>query len=397
MSNRLIKSRNKRDITLEVLEAYYDTPLRHVSQKVGLSITMLKKICRSYGIQRWPHRQIRSINRSIAKICQHSETDFHQKPEEVQEQIKRLENKKRLIICGASSGLQSNVRNAIFQAGAEELANGYSSSDNLEGEGSLTPAPPTNASRNDSCMVGNEISKNAVRKVLTQLEKRVEVKALKNSGKRNHKGSGGKNLAELSKATFNNNCDSTPPFTPDYRFVMKKSHQGNEEHLGVPEWHPQARIKTVKPEHLPVCHPVATSHDFPGLHLIQNNCHEEELRKNIDMHGVMHTLSTSSSSNPPPGMLMNSSILVDHGHENFTHSNDTWEPPVSTYSLMSSPRFLFDISNFKEPLAYKTKQVEIVEPDSEYEEEVELLQGQVCMSLGALPPSPGARYIRLSP
>ncbi len=384
MSNRLIKSRNTRDITLEELEAHYDTPLRHVSRKMGLSTTMLKKICRRYGIQRWPHRQIRSIDRSIARIWQGGETASQQKPGEVQERIKRLENKKRFVICGASSGLQPNIRNAIFQAGAEELANGYSSSDSSEGEGSGTPALPTNASRNVSWMVSGKISKNmAVRKALTQLEKRVEAKALKSSDKRNHKAPGGDKLAKPSKATFNNNdYVSTPPFTPGFRFVMKKCHQGNEEDLGVPESHPQVGIKTVKPEHLPICHPVATSSDLPGLHLMQNNCHEEGTRESIDMHGAMHTLCSNLSSIPPPGMLMNSSMEMDHGHEKFSHSNDTWEPPLSTCSLLSSPRFLFEISNFTEALANKAKQVEIVES----EEEVELLGEQVRMPLEALPP-----------
>ncbi len=397
-SHLMPKSRNRRDITLEDLEDHYDTPLRHVSQKMGLSITMLKKICRRFGIQRWPHRQIRSINRSIAKICKDGETASQQKPGEVQEQIKRLENKRRLIICGASSGLQPNIRNAIFQAGAEELVNGYSSSDSSEGEGSGVPASPTNASRNVSWMVGDEIPKNmAVREALTQLGKRVEAKALKSRDNRNHKASGGDKLAKPSKATFNNNdCVSTPPVTPGFRFVIKKCHQGNEEDLGVLESHPQVGIKTVKPEHLPIFHPVATSFDLPGLHLMQNNCHEEGTRENIDMHGAMHTRSSNLSSTPPPGMLINSSMEMDHDHEKFSHSNDTWEPPLSTYSLLSSPRFLFEISNFTEPLANKAKQVEMVESDSESEEEVELLGGQVRMPLEALPPPPWIRYMKLA-
>ncbi|CAI5740620.1 unnamed protein product [Hyaloperonospora brassicae] len=43
-------------------------PIAAVAQKFGICATLLKKICRRHGIQRWPHRQIRSLQRSIGVL-----------------------------------------------------------------------------------------------------------------------------------------------------------------------------------------------------------------------------------------------------------------------------------------------------------------------------------------
>ncbi|KAG5191398.1 RWP-RK domain-containing protein, partial [Tribonema minus] len=48
-------------LTLADLERYYSHPLAEASRELGLSATMLKKVCRSFGIKRWPHRQLASI------------------------------------------------------------------------------------------------------------------------------------------------------------------------------------------------------------------------------------------------------------------------------------------------------------------------------------------------
>ena len=40
-------------------------PIAAVAHKFGICVTLLKKICRRHGIQRWPHRQIRGLQKSI--------------------------------------------------------------------------------------------------------------------------------------------------------------------------------------------------------------------------------------------------------------------------------------------------------------------------------------------
>ncbi|CAM9775667.1 unnamed protein product [Chrysoparadoxa australica] len=114
------RSASKR-ITLEALEAQYNVPLIDVAKSFGLSITMLKKICRKFGIQRWPHRQIRSLNRAICQLRQKEATASAADSAELARQIDKLDKKKRLVTKGASSGLQSTLRNAIFLANPEEI------------------------------------------------------------------------------------------------------------------------------------------------------------------------------------------------------------------------------------------------------------------------------------
>ncbi|KAE9317082.1 hypothetical protein PF008_g18847 [Phytophthora fragariae] len=52
-------------VQLEDLRACFNMPIAAVARKFGICATLLKKICRRHGIQRWPHRQIRSLQKSI--------------------------------------------------------------------------------------------------------------------------------------------------------------------------------------------------------------------------------------------------------------------------------------------------------------------------------------------
>lgn len=52
-------------VQLEDLRRCFNMPIAAVARKFGICATLLKKICRRHGIQRWPHRQIRSLQKSI--------------------------------------------------------------------------------------------------------------------------------------------------------------------------------------------------------------------------------------------------------------------------------------------------------------------------------------------
>ncbi|RLN49803.1 hypothetical protein BBJ28_00013684 [Nothophytophthora sp. Chile5] len=52
-------------VQLEDLRQCFNMPIAAVARKFGICATLLKKICRRHGIQRWPHRQIRSLQKSI--------------------------------------------------------------------------------------------------------------------------------------------------------------------------------------------------------------------------------------------------------------------------------------------------------------------------------------------
>ncbi|CAM9617884.1 unnamed protein product, partial [Chrysoparadoxa australica] len=55
-------------VKLVDLERHFDYPIEEVSKKMGVSTTIIKRLCRKHGIKRWPYRQIRSINRSMQHV-----------------------------------------------------------------------------------------------------------------------------------------------------------------------------------------------------------------------------------------------------------------------------------------------------------------------------------------
>ena len=59
----------------ECLANYYELPLKEVAVKFGVCTTTLKKVCRLYGINRWPHRKIKAINKTIEKLEEQQKKD----------------------------------------------------------------------------------------------------------------------------------------------------------------------------------------------------------------------------------------------------------------------------------------------------------------------------------
>lgn len=45
-------------VTLRDLERYFEYPIEEVSKMMGVSTTIIKRLCRKYGIKRWPYRQV---------------------------------------------------------------------------------------------------------------------------------------------------------------------------------------------------------------------------------------------------------------------------------------------------------------------------------------------------
>jgi len=57
--------RTSSQLTIEAVSPYFSQSIQTASKKLGVCCTLLKKICRKYGINRWPYRKIQSIERSI--------------------------------------------------------------------------------------------------------------------------------------------------------------------------------------------------------------------------------------------------------------------------------------------------------------------------------------------
>jgi hypothetical protein len=52
-------------LTVQDLSVHFNLPIADAAKKFGVCATVLKKICRSVGIPRWPYRKITSIDRMI--------------------------------------------------------------------------------------------------------------------------------------------------------------------------------------------------------------------------------------------------------------------------------------------------------------------------------------------
>ena len=52
-------------VTLGDLERYFEYPIEEVSKMMGVSTTIIKRLCRKYGIKRWPYRQVILLVRPV--------------------------------------------------------------------------------------------------------------------------------------------------------------------------------------------------------------------------------------------------------------------------------------------------------------------------------------------
>ena len=77
----LVEKRKKRAATkdiarlaLEDLAKYFDLPIVEASKNLKVGLTVLKKKCREFGIPRWPHRKIKSLDSLIRdlQVCSFS-------------------------------------------------------------------------------------------------------------------------------------------------------------------------------------------------------------------------------------------------------------------------------------------------------------------------------------
>lgn len=55
-------------IALSDLAKYFDLPIVEASKNLNIGLTVLKKKCREFGIPRWPHRKIKSLDGLIRDL-----------------------------------------------------------------------------------------------------------------------------------------------------------------------------------------------------------------------------------------------------------------------------------------------------------------------------------------
>ncbi|CAM9139107.1 unnamed protein product [Chrysoparadoxa australica] len=114
-------------LPVSTLERHYHTPLNVAAKELNVSLTMLKKLCRQYGVKRWPHRQVTSLDKSIRRLQSKLDAAMADKgsrnisTEALEEKLEQVQMKRMLIVKTASAGLEPTVLNAIFATRPGEL------------------------------------------------------------------------------------------------------------------------------------------------------------------------------------------------------------------------------------------------------------------------------------
>ncbi|KAJ0397611.1 hypothetical protein P43SY_003495 [Pythium insidiosum] len=105
-----------KELNIEELRAHFGKPIVDVAREFGICTTFLKKICRRCGIKRWPHRQIRSLNRTIEMLRQaEKNTTNVQEKIKYAAQIAEVEAKKRAVIEDPdSNGKLERVKKSVL-------------------------------------------------------------------------------------------------------------------------------------------------------------------------------------------------------------------------------------------------------------------------------------------
>ena len=65
----------EREISLEKLQAMYEHPISKAAAHLNIGVTVLKKYCRWYSIERWPYRKIHSVDKLIDQLNRLADND----------------------------------------------------------------------------------------------------------------------------------------------------------------------------------------------------------------------------------------------------------------------------------------------------------------------------------
>ncbi|CAA7035679.1 unnamed protein product [Microthlaspi erraticum] len=88
-------------LSLEDLSKYFGVTIVEASRNLNVGLTVLKKKCREFGILRWPHRKIKSLDSLIHDLQEEAEKQ-HEKDEAaamaVAKKKKQLEREKRKMV-----------------------------------------------------------------------------------------------------------------------------------------------------------------------------------------------------------------------------------------------------------------------------------------------------------
>ncbi|KAJ9146867.1 hypothetical protein P3X46_029085 [Hevea brasiliensis] len=100
-------------IALEDLVKYFDLPIVEASRNLKVGLTVLKRKCREFGIPRWPHRKIKSLDSLIRNLQEEAERQKQENEDAAMAVAKRqrmLESEKETIERKPFMEIQSETK-----------------------------------------------------------------------------------------------------------------------------------------------------------------------------------------------------------------------------------------------------------------------------------------------
>ncbi|KAH7425116.1 hypothetical protein KP509_11G040500 [Ceratopteris richardii] len=85
------------EITIQELSQYFNMPITQASKELKVGLTVLKKKCREFGIPRWPHRKMKSLDSLINNIQDLASEHGGKGSARVLNAVKELEEQKKLM------------------------------------------------------------------------------------------------------------------------------------------------------------------------------------------------------------------------------------------------------------------------------------------------------------
>lgn len=66
------------DITLEEMQGYFHLPAYEAARRMGIGLTILKRLCRKFGVQRWPYQRKRFSDMKEEELLEHAQVHLRQ-------------------------------------------------------------------------------------------------------------------------------------------------------------------------------------------------------------------------------------------------------------------------------------------------------------------------------
>ncbi|CAK7352838.1 unnamed protein product [Dovyalis caffra] len=101
-SNLALQRERAGRLTLDDFRQYFHLPIEDASRRLNLCPTVVKKICRKFGMNRWPYRKIKSIQRQLTDLQVLLNSNDAEERARAQAEILRLQEEMRNACSGTA-------------------------------------------------------------------------------------------------------------------------------------------------------------------------------------------------------------------------------------------------------------------------------------------------------